>query len=238
MKELRALLTALRNLEGVFDAYRITPSEFPAEASGTRLTLEALGRGRGWRRGSRRLPEEEDARALFVAAATRGPGLARVVGRGSRLLRRRDEQIGSGGFGGRPGPNRRLTVGYGVHEEHRGNGYATELLTLLADWALAQPGSTSSGPRSHPPTQRRSGSRRRLASPRPGSDCRTRSTGSCSSSNGVSSRYAEGRVPSVTSSVFVLPSRSKVSSTLSPGLLASIACRSSSADSRSRRRPS
>ena len=26
LKELRALLTVLRNLEGVFDAYRVTPS--------------------------------------------------------------------------------------------------------------------------------------------------------------------------------------------------------------------
>ncbi len=49
------------------------------------------------------------------------------------------EQVGSGGFSGRPGPDRRLTVGYGIREEHRGRGYATELLTLLTDWALAGP---------------------------------------------------------------------------------------------------
>jgi len=49
------------------------------------------------------------------------------------------EDVGSAGFGGRPGPNRRLTVGYSVHEEHRGRGYATEMLTLLTEWALARP---------------------------------------------------------------------------------------------------
>jgi RimJ/RimL family protein N-acetyltransferase len=49
------------------------------------------------------------------------------------------EEVGSGGFGGRPGPDRRLTVGYAIHQEHRGHGYATELLELLTSWALARP---------------------------------------------------------------------------------------------------
>jgi RimJ/RimL family protein N-acetyltransferase len=48
-------------------------------------------------------------------------------------------EVGSGGFGGRPQANRRLTVGYAIHEEHRGQGYATELLELLTGWALARP---------------------------------------------------------------------------------------------------
>ena len=83
------------------------------------------------------LPEEEDARALFVERLREDPGSR---GWWAWLATLPDgEQVGSGGFGGRPGPNRRLTVGYGIHEEHRGKGYATELLTLLADWALAQP---------------------------------------------------------------------------------------------------
>ena len=47
-------------------------------------------------------------------------------------------EVGNGGFGGRPGANRRLTIGYAVHEEHRGRGYATELLELLTAWALAR----------------------------------------------------------------------------------------------------
>jgi [ribosomal protein S5]-alanine N-acetyltransferase len=49
-------------------------------------------------------------------------------------------EVAAGGFGGRPGDNERLTVGYHVHEDHRGAGYATELLNLLTEWALAQPG--------------------------------------------------------------------------------------------------
>ena len=49
-------------------------------------------------------------------------------------------EVAAGGFGGRPGRTERLTVGYHVHEAHRGEGYATELLNLLSEWALAQPG--------------------------------------------------------------------------------------------------
>lgn len=49
-------------------------------------------------------------------------------------------EVAAGGFGGRPGDEERLTVGYHVHEAHRGAGYATELLNLLTEWALAQPG--------------------------------------------------------------------------------------------------
>lgn len=49
-------------------------------------------------------------------------------------------EVAAGGFGGRPGDAERLTVGYHVHEAHRGAGYATELLNLLTAWALAQPG--------------------------------------------------------------------------------------------------
>lgn len=49
-------------------------------------------------------------------------------------------EVAAGGFGGRPGDDERLTVGYHVHGDHRGVGYATELLNLLTEWALMQPG--------------------------------------------------------------------------------------------------
>jgi RimJ/RimL family protein N-acetyltransferase len=52
---------------------------------------------------------------------------------------RDDVAVGYIGFGGRPRHDRRLTVGYAVHEEHRARGYATEMLELLTRWALAQP---------------------------------------------------------------------------------------------------
>ena len=102
---------------------------------GPRLTLTALGADEleeiTWS------PDDEDARTLFVSRLRADPG-ARGFWVWSATL---DDgtAVGSGGFGGRPTENRRLTVGYGVHEEHRGQGYATELLTLLAEWALARP---------------------------------------------------------------------------------------------------
>ncbi len=102
---------------------------------GPRLTLTALDADA--LEAIRWDPEEADARDLFVRRLRADPGArgfwvwAAALGDGTA--------IGSVGFGGRPTENRRLTVGYGVYEEHRGNGYATELLTLLAEWGLALP---------------------------------------------------------------------------------------------------
>jgi [ribosomal protein S5]-alanine N-acetyltransferase len=102
---------------------------------GARLTLTALGAEElekiQW------LPEDENARAFFVARLREDPG-ARGWWTWVATLPDGDE-VGNGGFVGRPGPDRRLTVGYAIHDEHRGKGYATELLTLLTDWALDQP---------------------------------------------------------------------------------------------------
>ena len=102
---------------------------------GARLTLTALGADE--LEEIRWSPEDEDARTLFVSRLRADPG-ARGFWVWSATLED-GTPIGSGGFGGRPNENRRLTVGYGVHEEHRGRGYATELLTLLSTWGLARP---------------------------------------------------------------------------------------------------
>lgn len=108
---------------------------FQLRLQGPRLTLAALSADE--LEEIRWAPEDEDARAFFVERLREDPGargwwawLAALPG---------GVEVGSGGFGGRPGPNRRLTVGYSVHEEHRGKGYATEILTLLTDWALSRP---------------------------------------------------------------------------------------------------
>ena len=83
---------------------------------GRRLTLTALGAEELEQ--IRWSPEDEDARALFVQRLREDP---EARGWWAWLASLPDgEQVGSGGFGGRPGPNRRLTVGYGIHEEHRG----------------------------------------------------------------------------------------------------------------------
>ncbi len=102
---------------------------------GPRLRLAALGAEELEK--VRWAPEDEDARAFFVARLREDPG---ARGWWAWLATLPDgEQVGSGGFGGRPAPDRPVTVGYGIHEEHRDQGYATELLTLLTDWALDQP---------------------------------------------------------------------------------------------------
>lgn len=102
---------------------------------GPRLTLTALGADE--LEAIRWDPEEEGARQLFVRRLRADPN-ARGFWAWAATLEDGTE-IGSGGFGGRPTENRRLTVGYAVHEEHRGSGYATELLTLLTEWGLALP---------------------------------------------------------------------------------------------------
>lgn len=102
---------------------------------GPRLTLTALGADE--LAAIRWASEDEDARELFISKLREDPGSR---GWWTWVAQLPDgEEVGSGGFGGRPGPNRRLTVGYGVHEEHRSEGYATEMLALLAEWGLAQP---------------------------------------------------------------------------------------------------
>jgi [ribosomal protein S5]-alanine N-acetyltransferase len=102
---------------------------------GPRLTLTALGADE--LAAVRWPPEDEDARALFLSKLREDPDSRGWWAWVARLAD--GEEVGNGGFGGRPGPNRRLTVGYGVHEEHRSQGYATEMLRLLAEWGLAQP---------------------------------------------------------------------------------------------------
>ena len=102
---------------------------------GPRLTLTALGADEV--ESIRWDPEDEDARTLFVRMLRTDPG-ARGFWVWVATLADGTE-VGNGGFGGRPNENRRLTVGYGMHEEHRGRGYATELLTLLTEWGLALP---------------------------------------------------------------------------------------------------
>jgi RimJ/RimL family protein N-acetyltransferase len=98
------------------------------------LTLEALGADE--LEAVRWDPEDEDARRLFVARLREDP---EARGWWAWVATVDGVEVGNAGFGGRPGEDRRLTVGYAVHEEHRGHGYATELLELLTAWALARP---------------------------------------------------------------------------------------------------
>lgn len=54
------------------------------------------------------------------------------------IIRKSDSQvIGDAGFKGKPDDQRRVEVGYGLLEHYRGRGYATEAMTALIEWALA-----------------------------------------------------------------------------------------------------
>ena len=108
---------------------------FQLRLEGPRLTLEAVSAEE--LENIRWAPEDDDARAMFVKRLREDPD---ARGWWVWLAALPDgQEVGNGGFGGRPGLNRRLTVGYSVHEEHRGRGYATEILSLLTAWALARP---------------------------------------------------------------------------------------------------
>lgn len=52
---------------------------------------------------------------------------------------RRGSHIGDLSFKG-PENNGSVEIGYGINEENRGNGYATEAVIAAAEWALRQPG--------------------------------------------------------------------------------------------------
>jgi RimJ/RimL family protein N-acetyltransferase len=57
-----------------------------------------------------------------------------VIGREERAV------VGSAGFVGRPNDDGELELGYGIVEQHRNRGYATEAAAALVAWALQQPG--------------------------------------------------------------------------------------------------
>jgi len=106
------ILTGPRLTLTALDADGVARSRLTPDMQGTDGFFEA------------RLREDPDARGYWVWLAVLEDGT----------------EVGFGGFGGRVGPDGRLTLGYSVHEEHRGQGYATEIAELLTGWALEQPG--------------------------------------------------------------------------------------------------
>ncbi len=103
---------------------------------GPRLTLRALAAAEV--EALRWNPDEADAQGFFAGRLRDDPDARGWWIWGATLAD--GEEVGSGGFGGRPGDDGRLTVGYGIHPEYRGQGHATELLELLAEWGLGQEG--------------------------------------------------------------------------------------------------
>ncbi|MET7450740.1 GNAT family N-acetyltransferase [Streptomyces sp. NPDC005574] len=73
------------------------------------------------------------------------------------LVRREDGRaVGGMGFHGAPDEDGRAEIGYDLAESVRGNGYATEALRALADWALARddvPSLFATVDRDNPPSQ-------------------------------------------------------------------------------------
>ena len=67
-----------------------------------------------------------------------------VLGYGPWVVVEREKQavVGSVGFVGRANEDGEIELGYGIVEEHRNRGYATEAAAALVEWALAQPGVT------------------------------------------------------------------------------------------------
>jgi [ribosomal protein S5]-alanine N-acetyltransferase len=105
---------------------------------GSRLTLTALDADGVAR--ARLTPDMQQTDGFFEARLREDPG---ARGYWVWLAALEDgTEVGFGGFGGRPGTDERLTLGYSVHEEHQGRGYATEIAELLTAWALEQHGVT------------------------------------------------------------------------------------------------
>lgn len=54
------------------------------------------------------------------------------------IIRKSDSRvIGDAGFKGKPDDQRRVEIGYGLLEQYRNHGYATEAINALIEWALA-----------------------------------------------------------------------------------------------------
>jgi RimJ/RimL family protein N-acetyltransferase len=58
------------------------------------------------------------------------------------LIVRQDgrEAVGSVAFGGRPDAGGAVLIGYAMYPAREGQGYATEAVRAMVDWAFAQPG--------------------------------------------------------------------------------------------------
>lgn len=55
------------------------------------------------------------------------------------IIRKSDGQvIGDAGFKGKPDDQKQVEIGYGLLERYWNNGYATEAMNALMEWALAQ----------------------------------------------------------------------------------------------------
>jgi RimJ/RimL family protein N-acetyltransferase len=63
-----------------------------------------------------------------------------LLGLGPWIVIAAGEVVGSAGFVGPPNERGELELGYGILEEHRNRGYATEAGGALVAWALARPG--------------------------------------------------------------------------------------------------
>jgi RimJ/RimL family protein N-acetyltransferase len=78
------------------------------------------------------LPDTADGVRFFLRHRDRDYGVHLVV-------RREDERvIGDGGFVGPPAGGT-VAIGYEIVPSARGQGYATEVIRALAEWALGQP---------------------------------------------------------------------------------------------------
>ncbi len=61
-----------------------------------------------------------------------------------------DAGVGLAGFKGPPDDAGRVEIGYGIEDGHRRQGYATEAVGALVDWALAKPACRAVTARTHP----------------------------------------------------------------------------------------
>jgi RimJ/RimL family protein N-acetyltransferase len=73
----------------------------------------------------------------------RSPEIRRWLARAMVLRGEERAMVGNVGFHGEPGVNaagapEALEIGYGVRAEYRGQGYATEAVVALLDWARAE----------------------------------------------------------------------------------------------------
>lgn len=83
-------------------------------------------------------PMEATLLSLAIQAGRSDPQHA-VFGHFQIVLRDRNEVIGDIGFHGPPDELGEVTISYAVVPSERGNGYATEAVRALLDWALEQP---------------------------------------------------------------------------------------------------
>jgi len=87
-------------------------------------------------------PELSDAlkHAILPAVGNAKPGDIEFVTLWTLIYRQESVMVGDLCFKGGPGPKKDIEIGYGTYPQYQGQGFMSEAIAAITDWALGRPG--------------------------------------------------------------------------------------------------